>query len=169
MAAAVAAPAVHADPEQRVSAVDGGLTPAAAVAESQTKETAAATRTVIRTKRLQALVGGAPMEVIVQEFSNSYVVMATQLQVPGACFHCQKDHELQTVGTTYTVMPVLGGRDDPLGTVVARQLMADVGQSAKAQGRDLILYVGIDRRLAEDDPSSVIRETITAVQRCKLW
>eukprot|EP01062_Namystynia_karyoxenos_P075424 TRINITY_DN7274_c0_g1_i1.p1 TRINITY_DN7274_c0_g1~~TRINITY_DN7274_c0_g1_i1.p1 ORF type:complete len:196 (+),score=48.62 TRINITY_DN7274_c0_g1_i1:85-588(+) len=151
-----------------VPGLDGGQTPAAALAAAHTAaEPQGPIQRHPRTRRGRTTVQGMPMEVIVQEFSNNFVVIATQIGVPGACYTCRRDAALTTDAVTYTVTPTLGGHENPVGTVIARQLVSEVSSSPRAQ--ELILYLGIHPRVQEEDPAAAIAETIKAIQACRLW
>ncbi|KAJ9453114.1 hypothetical protein DIPPA_09098 [Diplonema papillatum] len=120
----------------------------------------------IRTKRATCEVAGEQMEVIVQDFGNIFVVIASSLPVPGVVFKCEETKRIDRCAGLYEVTPLLGTQHDIALSVIGRQLIERI---SKVSAKPLLLYLGIRPANLEENSRQIITETIQAVESCRMW
>lgn len=103
-------------------------------------------------KQFSALVDGVPTEFVLTTFVDRIFILVTQSGKMGTLISASRD---APASSSYTIATLLGRRDDPVSTLLARQLIEAISSSSTAAGKPLLLGLGLlPRKAAQDDTKS---------------
>jgi len=104
---------------------------------------AAAAVSEVKCRQVAVLIDSAPTDIVISEYADRFFIIVTQRQKIGSLIHATHDSSNLGPHSPFSVNILLGQRDDPMLTLLARQLIADI---CKTSAKSLLLGVALNKQ-----------------------
>ncbi|XP_020096450.1 uncharacterized protein LOC109715729 [Ananas comosus] len=112
-------------------------------------------------KSISLDIKGTKTDIIISKYTDSFLVMVTQIGSMGTILHARKEEGV-SLDPTFNVSVIFGKRDEPLLVACARQMIEHMSHCGSS--RALILSLGL-----KDHSQEILKDIISAVIENRLW
>nr|CAD1818888.1 unnamed protein product [Ananas comosus var. bracteatus] len=112
-------------------------------------------------KSISLDIKGTKTDIIISKYTDSFLVMVTQIGSMGTILHARKEEGV-SLDPTFNVSVIFGKRDEPLLVACARQMIEHMSHCGSS--RALILSLGL-----KDHSQEILKDIISAVIESRLW
>ncbi|KAL9234717.1 hypothetical protein vseg_009555 [Gypsophila vaccaria] len=115
----------------------------------------------VHTKQLTIHIKGNETQLVICDYQDYILVIATQIGSMGTILHARKEEGV-SMQPTFNISVLIGKRDEPMLGVCARKLIENISDAGSS--KSLILSLGL-----KDHSADSIKAIVSAVTENRIW
>ncbi|KAK9743451.1 hypothetical protein RND81_03G240200 [Saponaria officinalis] len=115
----------------------------------------------VRTKQLTLDIKGNETHLVICDYEDYFLVIATQIGSMGTILQARKEEGV-SINPTFSVSVLIGKRDEPMLGACARKLIENISDAGSS--KSLVLSLGL-----KDHSADSIKAIVSAVIENRIW